>query len=69
MSQDSYAGHILAGAADGGLKVWDKRKLDQAAFSFGVHSRALMRVEWASYGSGRQTQIVHKKNMCLPIHK
>ena len=52
----SQAGHITAGAADGALKVWDKRKLDQAAFSFDVHSRALMRVEWASYGPGRHNK-------------
>jgi len=38
-----------AGAADGGLKVWDKRNTGQAAFSFDTHTSPLLRVEWANY--------------------
>jgi WD40 repeat protein len=43
----------LAGAADGSLKVWDRRKLpatgsapDGTLATFSYHSEAIMRVEW-----------------------
>jgi hypothetical protein len=42
-----------AGAADGSLKVWDRRKLpangsvaDGTLHTFNYHSEAIMRVEW-----------------------
>jgi hypothetical protein len=38
-----------AGGADGSLKVWDKRNVDKAAFSFHTHTSPLLRVEWANY--------------------
>jgi len=40
---------VATGAADGGLKVWDKRNTGQAAFSFDTHTSPLLRVEWANY--------------------
>lgn len=40
---------IATGGADGSLKVWDKRNVDKAAFSFHTHTSPLLRVEWANY--------------------
>ena len=41
--------YIATGAADGTLKVWDRRMLtspNACAFSFSFHKKAIMRVEW-----------------------
>ena len=45
---DTDVWHI-AGAADGSLKVWDRRNTGKAAFSLDMHTSPLLRVEWANY--------------------
>lgn len=46
-----------AGAADGSLKVWDKRKLGadggSALFTFALHTGAVLRAEWSPSHPGR----------------
>ena len=41
-----------AGAADGSVKVWDRRNLSTALHSFRPHNKPIMRVEWAPYKKG-----------------
>ena len=41
------------GGADGTLKIWDRRKPGGAQHTFELHTRPLMRVEWANYRPGR----------------
>ena len=45
------------GAADGSLKVWDKRKLGadggSALFTFAHHTGAVLRAEWSPSHPGR----------------
>ena len=46
-----------AGAADGSLKVWDKRKLGaeggHALFTFNHHTGAVLRAEWSPGAPGQ----------------
>ena len=42
----------VAGAADGSVKVWDRRHLKDAVHTFKLHDSAIMRVEWAPYKKG-----------------
>ena len=42
-----------AGAADGSVKVWDRRNLSTALHSFRPHNKPIMRVEWAPYKKGK----------------
>ena len=44
--------HRSAGAADGSLKIWDRRKPNEATYSSSFHTRSLLRVEWANYRPG-----------------
>jgi hypothetical protein len=41
-----------AGAADGSVKVWDRRATAAPAFAFQHHSEAVMRVEWSPHKPG-----------------
>jgi hypothetical protein len=41
-----------AGAADGSVKVWDRRALGGALHTFALHASPIMRVEWAPYRKG-----------------
>ena len=44
-----------AGAADGSLRIWDRRKIggkDAAMFTFDLHTEALMHVEWCPHRPG-----------------
>lgn len=46
---------LATGAADGTLKIWDRRKLgpkDTALFTFDLHTEALMHVEWCPHRPG-----------------
>lgn len=48
---------LSAGAADGSLKVWDKRKLTadgggHALFTFNHHTAAVLRAEWSPSAPG-----------------
>lgn len=54
---------MRAGAADGTVKVWDRRRLSEALHTFKLHDSPINRVEWAPYkpGNGRV-------NLCGPIH-
>ena len=51
-----YICHGLAGAADGSLKIWDKRKLGpdggNALFTFNHHTGAVLRAEWSPSSPG-----------------
>jgi len=48
----SSAAPILAGAADGTLQVWDRRKASSPVFSFHHHSQAVTVVEWCPQQAG-----------------
>ena len=48
-----------AGAADGSVKVWDKRDLSTALHSFRPHNKPIMRVEWAPYKKGKLPTNLH----------
>lgn len=43
---------LLAGAADGTLRVWDRRKTATPAFAFHHHSQAVTVVEWCPQQAG-----------------
>ncbi|EIE23954.1 WD40 repeat-like protein [Coccomyxa subellipsoidea C-169] len=43
---------LVTGAADGSVKVWDRRQLKEAVHTFKLHDSAIMRVEWAPYKPG-----------------
>ena len=52
-----------AGAADGSLKVWDKRKLGpdggSALFTFNHHTGAVLRAEWSPSAPGELHMPIH----------
>ena len=53
----TFPAHCPAGAADGSLKVWDKRKLaadggGHALFTFNHHTGAVLRAEWSPTAPG-----------------
>ena len=52
-------GFICAGAADGTVKVWDRRALGGALHTFALHSSPIMRVEWAPYRKGAHRTHAH----------
>lgn len=43
---------VVTGAADGTVKVWDRRRPDGAVHSFHHHSAAAMHVEWSPHRAG-----------------
>ena len=43
---------VVTGAADGSLRVWDRRRADTALFSFHHHAAAAMHVEWSPHRPG-----------------
>ena len=53
------------GAADGSLKVWDKRKLGadggSALFTFALHTGAVLRAEWSPSYPGRPSVDRHAR--------
>ncbi len=53
-----------AGAADGSLKVWDKRKLGpdggNALFTFNHHTGAVLRAEWSPSAPGELHMPAHQ---------
>ena len=56
------AAAAIAGAADGTLKVWDRRKLGQegspqALFSLALHKQAIMRVEFMPTAPGQPSLV------------
>lgn len=55
-----------AGAADGSLKVWDKRKLTQegghALFTFNYHTGPVLRAEWSPSAPGETPRWVAEKH-------
>ena len=56
-SPPSFPSTCPAGAADGSLKVWDKRKLaadggGHALFTFNHHTGAVLRAEWSPSAPG-----------------
>ena len=58
MGHSSRPAAATAGAADGTLKVWDRRKLGlegspQALFSLALHKQAIMRVEFMPTAPGQ----------------
>ena len=59
-----------AGAADGSLKVWDKRKLaadggGHALFTFNHHTGAVLRAEWSPSAPGEvQTLLPYDPLIC-----
>ena len=45
--------HLLAtGAADGGVRVWDRRRLQSAALTLTHHNGAVTNVEWSPHRAG-----------------
>jgi WD40 repeat protein len=52
---------VMAGAADGTVKVWDSRSLGgnraTALYTFAVHTEAVMHVEWCPHRSGGLVRI------------
>lgn len=46
------APRLRAGAADGSLKVWDRRQASSPAFSFRHHAGAATVVEWSLHAAG-----------------
>ena len=59
-----------AGAADGSLKVWDKRKLGpdggSALFTFNHHTGAVLRAEWSPSAPGELHMPTHQDLLCSP---
>lgn len=43
---------VHAGAADGSVRVWDRRTLAEPLHHFQTHDKPIMRVEWAPYKAG-----------------
>jgi len=43
---------VLAGAADGSVRVWDARDLAQPLHAFAVHVKPTMRLEWSPTHQG-----------------
>ncbi len=41
--------HLATGAADGTVKIWDRRNTSSALFSFSLHQGAVMHVEWCPH--------------------
>ena len=66
----SPASRYPAGAADGSLKVWDKRKLGpdggSALFTFNHHTGAVLRAEWSPSAPGELHMPTHQDLLCSP---
>ncbi|CAK0756589.1 hypothetical protein CVIRNUC_002468 [Coccomyxa viridis] len=43
---------LVTGAADGTVRVWDRRHLSAPLFDFRPHDKPIIRVEWAPYKKG-----------------
>lgn len=59
---------LSVGAADGSLKVWDKRKLaadggGHALFTFNHHTGAVLRAEWSPSAPGEHEMLHHQMHM------
>ncbi|KAG7669334.1 hypothetical protein Ndes2437B_g05480 [Nannochloris sp. 'desiccata'] len=44
--------HVVTGAQDGGVRVWDKRNLGGALVTLNHHTDAVMNVEWSPHREG-----------------
>lgn len=56
---------LVTGAADGTLKVWDRRKPDAAAFAFHHHSAAATVVEWSPHSAGAFASAGEDRLLCV----